>query len=132
MTRRQRALGIAIICAAFLGCLAAFRSYLLTQRRKRRDEAHERVVAQFARDIKPGMDRVQVESLLRDRGISYSWRGGAANDDLVPLGEDPSPVWYCSAVRVSVAISYSPLESNPRPSDIVKQVKLDRWMQDCM
>jgi hypothetical protein len=132
MIGRRRSLAITIICLSGLGGFAAFRSHLRAQKQRKRDEAHELVVASVAREIKLGMQRVEVESLLRDRRISYSWRGGASNDDLIQLGEDPSPVWYCSAVRVSVAITFSPLVSHPLPSDTVTEVKLDRWMQDCM
>jgi hypothetical protein len=105
-------------------------------RREQRERAYEMAVASYAKDLGPGMTRETAHDYLRNHGTPYRSRTiGPATDDLIQIAREPSPRWYCSWLDVSVQIESIPASgetSEPQPDDPIRDIKLDRWLQDCL
>ena len=91
-------------------------------------------LATYAGELRPGMTREAAHQYLINHDVAYITRRiGADSDDLIRLAREPSPKWYCRWLDVSVAVSYIGMNGpDPNPDDRIKEVKLDRWLQDCM
>lgn len=104
--------------------------------RAQREQVYEARVAYYSKLLPPGMAREAVDDYLRNHGILYRSRTiGSLTDDLIGIAREPSPVMYCSWLDVSVQIEYIPTSdksSEPQPDDRIRDVKLDRQLQDCM
>jgi hypothetical protein len=99
---------------------------------------YRHVVAEYSRDIKPGMMRKEVEALVRSHGglpeLSswFSPPGVHAIPEEVHIGDDPHP-WYCSAVPVFLVFEFEASHSDPMPgSDLLKRIKLDSRGDACL
>ena len=101
-----------------------------------REHAYEAKVAYYSAVLTPGMAREAVDDYLHSRDIVYRSRTiGPVTDDLIGIAREPSPVFYCSWLDVSVQIEYtsaSDKASEPQANDRIRDVKLDRQLQDCM
>jgi hypothetical protein len=133
MARKRRAILVSLAAIVLgIALYAAWSHHRAETARKLREVGYAARLADYARDIKPGMPRSDVEGMLKTRRISFFQR---TYDTLIPLEREPSGVWYCGPVLVSVKVSYesggdSKFEAYPAYS--VRAVTLDYWADDCL
>jgi hypothetical protein len=119
------------------------------ERRKaaERESYYQTLLAKYAGEFKPGINREQVEQRLqidrrqfRQRCCVASFRGqymgslDAGWDDLVKIGEESTP-WVCSENNVYIALEFNPKSKGELPktniSDILKRVSVFHQLEGC-
>ena len=104
--------------------------------RAQREHIYEARLAYYSKLLPPGMTREAVDNYLHNHGVLYRSRTiGPLTDDLIGIAREPSLVMYCSWLDVSVQIEYlsaSDGSSEPQPEDRIRNVKLDRQLQNCL
>jgi hypothetical protein len=113
-----------------------------------REARYHIVLAHYASDLKPGMNREQVEQYLQMNGARFkqmccveNFRGeyvslnGAAWDDLVKIAEESAP-FVCNENNVYVAFEFNPKSqgesSGTNNSDVLKKVSIFHQLEGCL
>jgi hypothetical protein len=113
-----------------------------------RESGYHTVLAQYVVELKPGMNRDQVERYLQTDGKRFkqmccvaNFKGqyvsfdGAGYDDLVKIAEESVP-FVCSENNVYIAFEFNPkLQGELRHtngSDILKRVSVFHQLEGCM
>jgi hypothetical protein len=123
--------------------------HLREQRKGAEREAYyQSVLAKSTSDLKPGMNREQVERRLQNDGRRFNqmccvanFRGeyasfvGSSWDDLVKIGEEDTP-WFCGENNVYIAFEFNPKSQGERPetnpSDTLKRVSVFHHLEGCL
>lgn len=148
MSGAIRATIIAVAISAIavgVGCVQHVRD-----RRKAaaREARYHTVLAQYASDVKPGMNREQVERYLKLNGTNFKqmccvgdFRGEhvddveAGWDDLVKIAEE-KPTFFCNQNNVYIAFEFNPKSggelSHTNISDILKRVTILHHLEECL
>jgi len=137
MVRKKTAVLVSLATVAMAVALyAAWAHHRAETDREQTELGYAARFADYARDIKPGTTRSDVQGMLESRGISFFQRSGDRTyDTLIPLGREPSGVWYCGPVLASVLISYEPGDGDnsvAEPADVIHSVTLDHWADNCL
>ena len=113
-----------------------------------REARYQTLLAQYGGDLKPGMNRGQVERYLQTNGARFrqmccvgNFRGEyvsldrAAWDDLVKIAEESAP-FVCSENNVYVAFEFNPKSqgesSGTNSSDVLKKVSIFHQLEGCL
>jgi len=148
--RGKRLKVLMILAAAALITLSLWFVQNVRNRRKvaEREARYQIVLDQYAVDLKPGMNREQVERYLQTNGTRFrqmccvaTFRGVHASlvssgwDDLVKIGEETAP-WFCSENNVYIALEFNPKSqgelSDTNGSDILKRVSIFHQLEGCL
>jgi len=110
---------------------------------REREASYQLALEKYSRVLSPGMPRAQVETYLRQSGVSFRQMccmyspGSTSYDDLVPIGRDDPP-WYCSYKNVYIGFAFDAVPSilslrrEARESDVLTKVVIFRWLEDCL
>ena len=109
-------------------------------RQRRQRAEHQRIYqaafASLSEAVKSGMTREDVQNVLRQRSTVFYKRSGQVTDEIVTLGRESSPYWYCSyediIVRVPFKRARPSADFEPRLDDIAQAPILDIWLRDCL
>jgi hypothetical protein len=136
---------------AFLAFMVTVAGLIIWHEASTHQEAKRRAVRQLKYEgeassleqvIRPGMQRREVDAILKNQAWKFTLRG---RNEIVPLARESAAEWYCSWNQVQVLIEFTPGVTseisatsdpydplNPRADDRVKSIGIDRWAQDCM
>jgi len=128
---------IGVIVAVSAG--GVIRSHIKSETKKKREAVYESTLQVYARDLRPGLTRKEVEDHLRAKGTYFTQmccikeRGALA--DLVKIGEEDPP-WYCSEHWVHVAFEYAALEPHDSlrayDTDMLKTITIFNQLGGCL
>ncbi len=135
-----------IVAAALIVSISLW----FANRRKaaQREARYQIVLAKYAGDLKPGMNRGQVERYLQTNRAQFrqmccvaNFRGkyvslnGAGWDDLVKIAEESAP-FFCSENNVYIAFEFNPKSqgelSDTNSSDTLKSVSIFHELEGCL
>jgi hypothetical protein len=136
MKRRRLApavLVVSVLCASAIGYGLKKRSDKKLEEQKREALYRSALVA-YSKDLKPGMTRKKVEDYLGAKATPFD-RGAAA--DLVKIGQEASPAWFCSEVEVFVAFDFQAVEPHspawePYATDVLKSAYIYSRAGGCL
>jgi hypothetical protein len=139
-----------VVSAALIVSISVWFAAHVRNRRKaaEREAGYQIVLAKYASDLKPGMNREQVERYLQSNGAQFrqmccvaNFRGeyvslrGAGWDDLVKIGEESAP-FICNENNVYIAFEFNPKSrgelSDTNPSDVLKEVSVFHELERCL
>jgi hypothetical protein len=149
MSRKRNVL--IVVAAALIVSTGLWLAEHVRNRRKaaEREARYQIVLAQYTGDLKPGMNREQVERYLQTNGGArfrqmccaanfrreYVSVGGAAWDDLVKIAEESAP-FVCNENNVYVAFEFNPKSkgeaSGTNSSDVLKKVSIFHELEGCL
>lgn len=147
--RRKRKVSI-VVAAALIVSTSLWLAEHVRNRRKaaEREARYQIVLAQYTGDLKPGMNRAQVERYLQTNGARFTQMccvanfrreymsvAGAAWDDLVKIAEESAP-FVCGENNVYVAFEFNPKSqgesSGTNSSDVLKKVSIFHELEGCL
>lgn len=98
---------------------------------RRRDAEYSRILADYQKNLHPGMSRTMVADVLRSKNADYSWMGwgGDAVAYVIKIGEDPGNTWFCDHWTVYVGLEFYPStaqrpEMDPLPTDTLREIHI--------
>jgi hypothetical protein len=132
--------------AFFLLIVVAVSLFFVRQSHLRREQRQrEQLVAlslsKLSAAIKRGMTRAEVDAYLNDTDTGFFQRptpGLPVLNDLAPLGQRPSGVWYCGPVQFGVEVDFKPSGPHSATSvlgsstDTVSGIQPYEWYDDCL
>lgn len=142
VVRKQvnRALKMIVVIGAALLVTAAIWSYGRARIKATRESGDQAALRLYTRDLKPGLNRKEVEGYFRTRDIRF-WQmccvDGPQNAwaDFVKIGEE-SPPWYCSTNWVNIAFEFKATEPHrcweSRDNDVLESVRIFRPLGGCL
>jgi hypothetical protein len=149
MTNRRLKLSM-IIAAVGLICFGlGFAFHIQGQRETaQREKSYQTLLDQYAADLKPGMNRTQVERYFQANRTQFrqmccvaNFRGGnvilrgAGWDDLVKIAEESVP-FICRENNVYIAFEFNPKAPGELPdtnsSDTLKRVSIFHQLEGCL
>jgi len=106
---------------------------------KKREAAYQSALQAYAQELKPGMNRKDVENYLRAKGVGFrqmccieQWGAFA---DLVKIGQEKAP-WFCSENYVYVAFEFTSAglkpDLHPADADTFKMARIFRQLGGCL
>jgi hypothetical protein len=106
-----------------------------------REIGYQRTLDSYLHSVRIGSSRKQVEDFLKSRNVSFGQiyaveAPSTADDDIVQVGTEESPFWYCGRFEIFVAFEFDAVETHAPydhlPSDKLK--KIIRWgrLNDCL
>jgi hypothetical protein len=141
---------LTILAVVVLSTLSLWFMQSVRNRRKaaEREARYQVVLDQYASNLKPGMNREQVERYLQTNGKRFrqmccvaDFRGVHASlvtggwDDLIKIAGETTP-WFCSENNVYIALEFNPKSQSELPdtngSDILKRVAIFHQLEGCM
>lgn len=135
----------ALICLALFTSSGCLHRAVKRQAAADREANYQRELVSYKDALKPGVSRKEVEQYLKDRGAQYSWIWGMQNNattsnDILKIGQEKSPHWYCSWEDVDIAFEFEATgtPSDPLhhaaglPNDRLKDIILWRQLQNCL
>jgi hypothetical protein len=139
-----------IVAAVASAAMGLWFAHHVRERRKaaEREVRYQTVLEKYTLELKPGMNRAQVERYLQTNGTRFremccvaNFRGGyvslfgAGWDDLVKIAEEKPP-FICSENNVYIAFEFNPkLQgelSETNRSDILKKVSIFHQLEGCL
>jgi len=135
-----------MVAATALAAIGIFLLQTVQNRRKaaQREQRYQMVLASYAANLKPGMNRDKVEHYLHSNGIEFRQMCcvsehasliGSGWDDLVKIDEQPL-AWVCKANNVYIAFEFSPKTQGEPPdtndSDSLKRVGIFHQLEGCL
>lgn len=131
-----------IVAAALISALAAILSHRNKSRdaaRREREIGYAAALNAYSKTLHAGMTRKEVEGYLRATNTQFSWvytgfggRRESQMADVVKIGEEQAPVWYCGPGDVHVAFEFTPLyQADPEDTDLLQRIEIEREY-DCL
>jgi hypothetical protein len=130
-----------VIVALALVVLSAtdIRPVWRTEAAKKREAAYQAALSAYAKDLRPGMNRNDVEEYFGAKNIHFlkmcCIEERSAFADLVKIGQEDAP-WYCSERNVFVAFEFVAMEPHQTlktyASDALKRVSVFRQLGGCL
>ena len=109
-TRMKRWLLLMLVVIVAISLAVAFRSYVKSEAKKKREADYQSALQAYSHDLRPGLTRPQVENHLRSKGAPFTQMccvdERSALADLVKIGEEDHP-WYCSEHYVFLAFEFA-------------------------
>jgi hypothetical protein len=122
-----------VLCASAIGYGLKKRSARKLELQKR-EALYRSALAAYSKDLKPGMTRKDVEDYLGARATPFE-KGVAA--DLVKIGQERSPEWFCSELEVFVSFDFEAVEPHsralePHAMDVLKKAYIYSRAGGCL
>jgi len=141
MARSQRIL-LGLLCAVLLiAAVVAIQAAMRSRAHRKQQAFYASVLRQYSTQLKPGMQRGEVEAFLAAQGRAFEQSccllesRGSALEDIVKIGSEPKP-WYCSENDMYLVFVFeSPPGSAVRvsdASDTLRRVALVPWLGGCL
>jgi len=136
----KRWLVVLIVAIIAVSSAIYLRDVFKTGARKRRESAYQAALQTYSQNLKPGLNRKDVESYLRARNIGFTQMccvlERSAFADLVKVGQEDAP-WYCSEQYIYIAFEFRAAEAHSLQSPIydsdrLKTVEIFPQLSGCL